>query len=128
MAKHERKLLLTAVVLLSALAMYAQTAPAIMGHWRDEKEPHRQMEFFLDANGLYHAKTINSKDKDMINGQVLLKNLKYDEYTRAFKGLMSPPDANLELDATVIMINNNRLKISAKKWMMSKTIYLIRIK
>jgi hypothetical protein len=59
---------------------------------------------------------------------VLVKNLKYDEVTKTFKGMMTPPDANLELSATVTMVSNDKLKIVAKKLVMSKTINLIRLK
>lgn len=110
------------------LAVHAQSASAILGQWQDEKEPDRQMEFYLDKDGLYYAKIINSKKKEMTNGRVLVKKLKYDEVTKTFKGTMTPPDADLELSATVTMVSNNNLKIVAKKLVMSKTINLIRLK
>jgi hypothetical protein len=128
MTQNVKRTILTTATLLFILAVRAQTASTIIGQWKDEKEPDRQMEFYLDKDGLYYAKTINSKKKEMINGQVLVKKLKYDEASKTFKGTMSPPDANLELSATVTIVTNDRLKIVAKKLVMSKTIHLIRIK
>jgi hypothetical protein len=128
MTQNVKRTILTTAVLLCMLAVRAQTASAIIGQWKDEKETDRHMEFYLDKDGLYYAKTINSKKKEMINGQVLIKKLKYDEISMTFKGTMSPPDANLELNATVTIVTNDKLKIVAKKLVMSKTIHLIRIK
>jgi hypothetical protein len=128
MTQNVKRTILTTALLLCMLAVRAQTASAIIGQWRDEKETDRQMEFYQDKDGLYYAKTINSKKKEMTNGQVLVKKLKYDEISKTFKGTMSPPDANLELNATVTIVTNDKLKIVAKKLVMSKTIHLIRIK
>jgi hypothetical protein len=128
MTQNVKRTILTTAVMLCMLAVRAQTASIIIGQWRDEKEVDRQMEFYLDKDGLYYAKTINSKKKEMINGQVLVKKLKYDEASKTFKGTMSPPDANLELNATVTIVTNDKLKIVAKKLVMSKTIHLVRIK
>lgn len=128
MTQNVKRAILTTTALLVMLAVRAQSASAIIGQWQDEKEPDRQMEFYLDKDGLYYAKTINSKRKEMINGQVLVKKLKFDEVSKTFKGTMSPPDANLELNATMTIVTNDKLKIVAKKLVMSKTIQLIRIK
>jgi uncharacterized protein (DUF2147 family) len=128
MTQNVKRTILTTAALLCMLAARAQTASTIIGQWKDEKEPDRQMEFYLDKDGFYYAKTINSKKKEMVNGQVLVKKLKYDEALKTFKGTMSPPDANLELNATVTIVTNDKLKIVAKKLVMSKTIQLIRIK
>jgi hypothetical protein len=128
MAQHVKKALLATAVLLSTLTVSAQTGSEIIGQWKGEKEPERQMEFYLDKDGLYCAKAITSKQTEMVKEQVLLKKLKYDEASKTFRGMMSPPDANVELNATVTMISSNKLKIVAKKLVMSKTIYLIRVK
>jgi hypothetical protein len=128
MTQNVKRTILTTTALLIMLAARAQSASAIIGQWQDEKEPDRQMEFYLDKDGLYYAKTINSKRKEMINGQVLVKKLKYDEATKTFKGLMSPPDAKLELNVTISFSGQDKLKIVAKKFVMTKTLQLVRIK
>ncbi|MCE2996933.1 MAG: hypothetical protein ACK5RG_09545 [Cyclobacteriaceae bacterium] len=128
MTQNQKQIILTAVMLISFLAVRAQTASTIVGQWKDEKEPERQMEFYLDKDGLYYAKVVNSKKKDIANGQVLVKKLQYDESTQTFKGMMSPPDANLELKATVSFLATDKLKIVAKKAFLTKTLILVRIK
>ncbi len=128
MTQNLKRVILTTALLLSLLAVRAQTAATIVGQWKDEKDPDRQMEFYLDKDGLYYAKVIHSKKKDVANGQVLVKKLQYDESTQTFKGIMSPPDANLELKATVSFVTTDKLKIVAKKAILTKTLVLVRIK
>ncbi len=128
MTQNLKRVILTTALLLSLLAVRAQTAATIAGQWKDEKDPDRQMEFYLDKDGLYYAKVIHSKKKDVTNGQVLVKKLQYDESTHTFKGIMSPPDANLELKATVSFVTTDKLKIVAKKAILTKTLVLVRIK
>ena len=41
---------------------------------------------------------------------------------------MRPHDANIELDVTITEIDQSRLKAVAKKLLVSKTVYLTRIK
>jgi hypothetical protein len=120
--------LLTCALALIALAASSQSASSIVGQWKDIEQPDRQMEFYLDKDGLYYAKAVNDKSKETINGKVLVKKLRYDEATKTFKGLMSPPDAKLELAATISFIGHDKLKIVAKKWVMTKTLQLARIK
>ena len=128
MTQNVKRIALTSATLLCVLIVNAQTPSIIIGNWKDEKEPDRQMEFYLDKNGFYYAKIINSKRKEMPNGKILIKELKYDELSNTFKGVMSPPDATLELSATVTMTTKDKLKIVAKKLVISKTIHLMRIK
>ncbi len=128
MTQNVKRILLTLAGLLCLLAVRAQTVSTIIGQWRDQEEPDRQMEFYLDKDGLYYAKTINSKSKEMVNGQVLIKQLKYNETTKTFLGIMSTPDNRLDLAASISIVNNNKLKIVARKLVMTKTIYLVRLR
>jgi hypothetical protein len=113
---------------LITLAAFPQTESSIIGQWKDIEQPDRQMEFYLDKDGLYYAKAVNDKSKESINGKVLVKKLKFDEATKTFKGLMSPPDAKLELNVTISFSGQDKLKIVAKKFVMTKTLQLVRIK
>jgi hypothetical protein len=108
--------LLTCALALIALTAYSQSASSIIGKWKDIEQPDRQMEFYLDKDGLYYAKAVNDKSNESINGKVLVKKLKYDDATKTFKGLMSPPDAKLELTATISFIGQDKLKMLPKNW------------
>ncbi len=128
MTHYVKRTTLTCALVLLALAAFSQSASSIIGQWKDEADPDRQMEFYLDKDGLYYAKGINDKNKESIAGKTLVKKLKYDEATKTFQGLMSPPDAKLELNATISFMGHDKLKIVAKKFVMTKTILLVRLK
>lgn len=128
MTHYVKRIILTCATVLLALAAFSQSASSIVGQWKDTEQPDRQMEFYLDKDGLYYAKAVNDKSKESINGKVLVKKLKYDEAIKTFKGLMSPPDAKLELNVTISFIGQDELKIVAKKFVMTKTLHLSRIK
>ncbi len=128
MTQQTKRIFFTTALLLGVLAARAQTAATIVGQWRDEQKPERQREFYQDKDGLYYSKVINSQSKDMLNGQLLVKKMKYDDATKTFTGMMSPPNAKLELDATITVLSNDKLRIVAKKLLISKTIYLVRLK
>lgn len=126
----KRTILICAVVLI-ALAAYSQSASSIIGQWKNEKEPEHQIEFYLDKDGFYYGKVLKDFKKDgkeMKKGSLLFKKLTYDAATNTFKGLMSPPDAGIEVNSTISFDGNDKLKVVGKKFMMTKTLRFVRIK
>jgi uncharacterized protein (DUF2147 family) len=116
------------VFLLLATAGFAQTANSITGNWKNEdKDKPLEMEIYLAKDGSYYGKVINNSDPAK-NGTLAIKSLIYDETAKKWKGTLQPPDINMTLNITITMENANRLKMAAKKMLMSKTIYLIRTK
>lgn len=87
-----------------------------------------ESEFYLDSDGLYYGKIIKDQDKKGALGKTTFKKLKYDPKSKSFKGTMSPPDRDMEIDAIITFEGNDKLKVVAKKFLMTKTVYLIRIK
>jgi hypothetical protein len=86
------------------------------------------MEIYLATDSEYYGKIINDNSTPSKNGTITLKKLKYNKASQNFKGTMRPHDADVELDATITIIDNDRLKILAKKLFISRTVYLTRIK
>jgi hypothetical protein len=126
--KALRTILTLCVVAFGTYTTTGQTASSIIGQWKDEKETDRQMEFFLDKDGLYYSKAINNKSKESINGHVLVRKLQFDKTTKTFEGIMSPPDSDMDMNATISFIHKDKLKVVVKKFLMTKTMYLTRIK
>ena len=106
----------------------AQTAGDLIGKWKGVEEPSRQTEFFAGTDGFYYARIINDKSKKSADGHLLLKKLKYDEQAHTFKGLMSPPDMNMEINAEITFEGKDKLKVTGKKLIMTKTFHFVRIK
>jgi len=108
---------------------FCQTAGTITGNWKFElKDETLEMEVYLATDGTYYGKLINDNSNPTKNGTLILKKLKYNKESQKFKGTMRPHDANIELDVTVTAIDKDRLKMIAKKLLISKTMYLTRIK
>jgi hypothetical protein len=106
----------------------AQSANTILGKWQDETDANRRMDIYQDKDGLYYGKSAAEKDKKVNTAKTALKKLKYDASSQTFKGTMNPPDADIDLNVTVSFVGNDKLKFVAKKFFMTKTIYLLRIK
>lgn len=108
---------------------FCQSAGSIAGNWKFEiKDKPLEMEIYLAKDSTYYGKMINDTSKPSKNGTIILKKLKYNKESQNYKGAMHPHDADIELDVTVIAIDKDRLKAIAKKLLMSRTIYLTRIK
>jgi hypothetical protein len=117
------------VFLCMSISVFPQTGGGITGSWKCEiKGKHIEMEIYQAIDSAYYGKIINDNSIPSTNGTIILKKLKYDKTSQTFKGTMRPHDADVELDATVTVIDKDRLKIIAKKLFMSRTVYLTRIK
>jgi hypothetical protein len=127
MSSTQKLILLLGLLWISHPSL-AQRASLILGQWKNMEEPDRQMEFILGNDGKYQAHIIHDTDDASHHGKVVLKDLQYDAKTKSFKGLMSPPDADMELTATVFFEGPDKLKIVAKKFIMTKTIHLEKLK
>jgi hypothetical protein len=105
----------------------AQNAQRIIGKWKNEADQNKQAEFFLAKDNLYYGKLIAENGKTENIGRLIMKKLQYDEQKRIFTGTLSPPDIAFDLNATVSFVNDNKLKVEATKFFMTKTVYFIRI-
>lgn len=116
-------------LLLMCIPLFSQTGNTVVGNWKCEiKDKHIEMEIYLAVDGAYYGKMINDNSTPSNNGTLILEKLKYNKASQAFKGTMHPHDADVDLDATITIIDKDRLKIIAKKLFVSKTVYLARIK
>jgi hypothetical protein len=116
------------MILLLTNCLLVQTPNTIIGKWKGEDRPNNHTEFFIANDGLYYGKLIFEGIEKKNLGKIMMKKLLYNSTTKEFKGTMSPPDANIELNVTISFVRNDKLKVVAKKLLMTKTIYLLRIK
>ncbi len=109
----------------------AQTVDMINGQWKNNEDSNLQLEFYKDNDGLYYGKTLKDSKKDgkeLKKGSLLFKKLKFDGASKTFKGVMSPPGATMEINATLSFEGSDKIKVVAKKFVMTKTLLLTRIK
>jgi hypothetical protein len=72
----------------------------------------------------YEGVTLTSENEH----KVILRQVKYNSKNRNYTGKMIPPDAGVELKATITMIDENTIQIDAEKFVLRKKIILYRIK
>lgn len=114
---------------LGSMSAFCQSAGNISGNWKLElKDNPLEMEIYLATDSLYYGRIINDNSSPSKNGTITLKKLRYKKASQSFKGTMRPHDADVELDATVTVIDKDRLKIIARKLFVSRTIYMTRTK
>ena len=117
------------IILTASVKIFAQSENDIIGNWKSEdKDKPMQMEIYKNDNGKYFSRVINDASNKAGNGKIILQELVFDSLSKKYTGAMQPPDANISLNVTVSFENNDRLKVVAKKMLMTKTIYLQRIK
>lgn len=126
--KGVMKLLILIIIQLFGLVHVQTNENKIIGQWKAESEKGKQSEFYLAKDGFYYGKLIPSDEKPDYNGKIIMKKLVYDASTNTYKGTMNPPDKDLELAVTISFVTNDKIKVVAKKFFMSKTMYFIRIK
>jgi Uncharacterized protein conserved in bacteria (DUF2147) len=123
-----KRIILVLGFLVGSHILWAQNANSILGKWKNlDAEKAMQMEIYLAQDGKYYGKIINDNSQPSKNGNIALKALQYDAKKGTYKGTMSPPDAKTEINVTLSLQDNNKLKMVGKKFFMSKTFYLQRI-
>jgi uncharacterized protein (DUF2147 family) len=118
----------TVLALFISLSVSAQKEKDILGEWKTDDNANVEAEIFISNDGLFYGKVIQDNGKKVTNGKIILKKFVYDSKSNSFKGKMSPHDRDMEVNATITFESNDKLKVVARKFLFSKTIYFLRIK
>ncbi|HRP89294.1 MAG TPA: hypothetical protein PKX92_04600 [Edaphocola sp.] len=125
-----RKAIVFGILFLPAIFLqinvWAQIEKQLIGSWKSENNYELSVSFFKDKSGLYQGKIDDNKDSDF--GKIVFKGMNYNDKTQTFSGILSPAKVNINLDATISFINNNRIKVVGKKMFITKTVYFSRQK
>jgi len=117
-------------IVLSAsltLLLYAQSdSNNILGNWTALEE-NRQISIYLGRDNRYYGKIINDDSDNSKNGKIILRKLDYDESDKCFKGEIAPPEEDIEINVKVYLVGTDTLKIVAKKFVFTKTLYFQRL-
>lgn len=105
--------------------LFSQQAKDIVGKWKNDENRDFQIEIYL-ADDKYYGRVINSKDKSK-DGKILLQHLTFDTASKKFSGILSPPDAPIEMEAEIIFIDKNKLQMTGHKFLFTKTMLLSRL-
>ncbi len=119
----KKSALLIAASVLFATGTFAQSANDIIGEWKAEDDSSKLVEIYLAKDAFYYGKANNPKQTGY--GKVMMSKLQYDSSNRIYKGTMTPLDMDMTLNVTIRFLTKTKLKIVAKKVIVSKTFYLI---
>ena len=115
-----KSLFIAVLLILNSTVIFAQANTTIVGKWTSEEKKNLVLEIYKSADGLFYGKNQS--------GKMILQQLKFDAKNKIYKGKMQPPDKDILADVTVYNENPDRLKMVVKKYMMTKIIYLTKIK
>jgi hypothetical protein len=113
---------------LLLMAFTANAQNGIVGKWKAEDKPNNHMEIYLAKDGLYYSKLVFENGKTENLGKQLIKGLQFDASTKTYTGKMMPPDRNIEFAVRLTPINEDTIKVVATKFLITKTIFFIKIK
>jgi hypothetical protein len=113
--------------LMLAYTSTAQNPDKMLGKWKSEEDTKNIVEIYLAKDGMYYGKVITSSDVKLKVGHLLFQKCKYDESSASLKGIIRPTETAQELNATITLDNNGKLKAVAKKFFMSKTLLFSKV-
>ena len=117
-----RTIILTLTFLMLMFASIAQNPDKMLGKWKLEEDAKSVVEIYLAKDGMYYGKIITAGDAKMKVGHLLFQKCKYEESSASLKGIIRPTETAKEMNVTISLDNNGKLKAVAKKFFMSKTL------
>jgi hypothetical protein len=117
-----RTIILTLTFLMLMFASIAQNPDKMLGKWKFEEDAKSVVEIYLAKDGMYYGKIITAGDEKMKVGHLLFQKCKYEESSTSLKGIIRPTETTKEMNVTISLDNNGKLKAVAKKFFMSKTL------
>lgn len=113
--------------LMLTFASMAQNPDKMLGKWKFEEDSKSVVEIYLAKDGMYYGKIITAGNEKMKVGHLLFQKCKYEENSASIKGIIKPTDTAKEMNVTISLDNNGKLKAVAKKFFMSKTLLFSKV-
>lgn len=123
---HKLFLLLMPIALVLLSFQYQKTND-ITGKWAFSDSP-REIEIYLENNKYYGkiVKVSGKNEKEKV-GHVMLKDLVYDQTDKKYSGKVNSP-SGMSASCKLVLLDENNLHISVKKFFIKKTYILTRVK
>jgi hypothetical protein len=117
-----------AISILS-MCFIKQNADGMLGKWIADEDEKKVVEICLAKDGFYYGKYIGSTtDGKLKSGHLIFQKCSYNPKTETLKGTMQPPDKKIDLAVTIQVEKNGKLRVVAKKFVMTKTLYFSKLK
>ncbi len=122
-----KSITLTLTLLMLTFASMAQNPDKMLGKWKFEEDGKSIVEVYLAKDGMYYGKIISAADTKMTVGHLLFQKCKYEANSPSLKGIIKPTDTAKEMNITISLDANGKLKAVAKKFFMSKTLLFSKV-
>lgn len=128
---HFYRRLRIGIVLLFLFAIdlkaFSQSGKEIIGNWKSTERDLFQVEIYLAKDGSYYGKVINDANSPSNIGKLILNKLEYEILDHSYSGILTPPESNFSANALITFESKDKLKITMRKLIFTKTLTLIRI-
>lgn len=115
-----RSFLIFLLLMPFAFCAFAQDNQALLGKWQATDNKEMIVEIYKANNGLYYGKKAD--------GNLILKELKYNSSSKTYSGIMQIPDADVTMKVEITLESQEKFKMIATKFFISKTRYFNKIK
>jgi Uncharacterized protein conserved in bacteria (DUF2147) len=123
MTNSNRVAALVAILLLCATHGFAQTNEAqFVGFWLAKEANESTIELYKGPDGALYGKVTASKKPENV-GKVLFAKGKYEANKQRYVGTITPPENGLTLNCHLYLTSDQRIKVVASKFLLTKTIY-----
>ncbi|MEL6557093.1 MAG: DUF2147 domain-containing protein [Bacteroidota bacterium] len=115
--------LLGLMIAIVASKTVAQTSEgSIAGSWYAEDLDESVIEVIQLKDGSYEG-VIKSSSKEKYVGHKVIYGFKYNAAEKQYEGTISSAARNMEMSGTIVLEKNGKLKLTGRKFMISKTFY-----
>jgi len=116
----------TMALALMAFSMAAENGDQIIGQWRDNNHPEKQIEISGES-GKYIGRSIDQSGESQKGIAVILNDLVWQEQTNSYKGILIDPDNGDEHQIEIKLIGSSTFQFTVSKFIFSKTFIFNRI-
>jgi len=95
---------------------------ALIGNWFAKDLENSTIQIYREKDNQIYAKIIKSDDAELIDHMVLERMI-YNPAKKVWQGTISSPRRPIEVDGTITLISNDKLKLVGKKYFLTKTFY-----
>jgi hypothetical protein len=113
------KPIVTTILLFISLTAFTQTSNSIIGKWKDQSHPEKQVQMYLGADNKIYGKSPDNL--------IVFKALAWDNITKVYNGILINPENKEELKISISLTNNDTFLFTLKKFIFTKKFQFVRI-
>ena len=113
------KPIVTTILLFISLSAFSQTSNSIIGKWKDQSHPEKQVQMYLGADNKIYGKSLDNS--------IIFKALAWDNTAKVYNGILINPDNKEEFKISISLTNNDTFTFTVKKFIFTKKFQFIRV-